>query len=66
MNKELIWPDKREFGSKFGQPPADSRVRQIREVSSTVPGVIRRVVEFNHSFQTVAYVEPRNEKKGIY
>ncbi len=62
MTTEVTWPDKREFSNRYGVSIADARIKNIRELNTSMPGIVARVYEFHHNFQTFQYVEPRVDK----
>ncbi|MES2106398.1 MAG: hypothetical protein V4634_20425 [Pseudomonadota bacterium] len=62
MTTETAWPDKREFSNRFGAGIADARIKNIREFDTSMPGIVARIYEFHHNFQTLPYVESRVDK----
>ncbi len=66
MTTEVTWPDKREFSNGFGVDVVGTRIKNIRELNTSIPGMIARVYEFHHNFQTSPYVESRVNKSSTY
>lgn len=57
-----LWPDKSSFANDFVNTIAHGRLKKIREVESSRPGITARVFEFNRKYLDRAYVEHRAPK----
>ncbi|GGC75353.1 hypothetical protein GCM10011396_23250 [Undibacterium terreum] len=62
MNWKNFWPDKKAFANRFGVDFNAPKLKCIRDIECSTPGVTARVVEFDRNFQSVPYVESRSTK----
>lgn len=59
QNATSLWPDKSNFGNVFASTAGNGRLKQVREIKTSKPGISARVVEFHHKYLDVPYVEHR-------
>jgi hypothetical protein len=59
-----FWPDKSNFANDFVTTIAHGRLKRVREIENTRPGITARVVEFNRKYLDKAYVEHRQPKNA--
>ncbi len=62
MNWKIFWPEKKEFANRFGDDCHAPKLKRIRDIECSTPGITARVVEFDRTFQSVPYVESRSTK----